>query len=311
MGNAEHSADRRAPRGPDPDGDLRRYTATALRSAGEVIVGYSTSFAWACRTLPVRQRRDVGAVYAMVRVADEVVDGTAAAAGATTGQATALLDDYERRCEEAMDTGFSTDLALHAFADVARRHGITRELTAPFFQSMRADLRQDRHGEESLAAYIHGSAEVVGLMCLRIFCSLPGTSAHTEADREMLRACAVRLGAAFQKVNFLRDLGADQQGLGRVYLTGTGPRELTEERKQELVAEIAEDLHAARPGIDRLDRRVGRAVLAAHGIFAELNRRIGATPAAELRGRRVRVPGPVKAAILARSVGSSGRRGRP
>ncbi|XNY99854.1 phytoene/squalene synthase family protein [Micrococcus luteus] len=309
MDSTHEVVDGRAALGTDPEGDLRRYTATALRSAGEVITGYSTSFSWACRTLPVRQRRDIGAVYAMVRVADEVVDGTAAAAGATTRQAAALLDDYERRCEEAMGTGFSTDLVLHAFADVARRHGITRELTAPFFRSMRADLRLDRHGEESLADYIHGSAEVVGLMCLQVFCSLPGTRVHTEEDRELLRASAMRLGAAFQKVNFLRDLGADQQGLGRVYLTGTGPRELSEARKRELVAEVAADLDAARPGIDRLDRRVGRAVLAAHGIFAELNRRIGATPAAELHSRRVRVPAPVKAAILARAVGPVGRQG--
>lgn len=310
MGSSDPSTEVRAPRGPDPEGDLRRYTDTALRAAGMVIVGYSTSFSWACRTLPVRQRRDIGAVYAMVRVADEVVDGTAVAAGATKRQAAALLDEYERRCEEAMGTGFSTDLVLHAFADVARRHGITRELTAPFFRSMRADLRQDRHGEESLAAYIHGSAEVVGLMCLRIFCSLPGTRADTAADRALLQDCAVRLGAAFQKVNFLRDLGADQEGLGRVYLAGTGPQELTEERKRQLVAEIDADLEAARPGIDRLDRRVGRAVLAAHGIFAELNRRIGATPAVRLRSRRVRVPGPVKAAILARALGSTGWGGR-
>ncbi|MGC5049124.1 phytoene/squalene synthase family protein [Micrococcus porci] len=295
--------------------DLELYTATALRVAGEVIGRYSTSFSWACRVLPPDARRDIAAIYAMVRVADEVVDGAAEEAGLPSARVSAALDAYERACEDALDTGFSTDLVLHAFADVSRRHGITAELTRPFFVSMRADLTVAEHGEDSLAAYIHGSAEVVGLMCLQVFLSMDGTRADGPADRAALRAAASRLGAAFQKVNFLRDLAADHDALGRTYFSGAAPEALTEERKAELLADLDADLDAALPGILALDPRAARAVLLAHGLFAELSRRLAATPAAELARRRVRVPDPVKARIAVRVLAASpagiGRRGRP
>lgn len=289
-----------APPAPPVPADAPLYTRTARAAAGRVIGRYSTSFSWACRTLPREARRDVEAIYAMVRVADEAVDGVAQAAGLDPQRVRAALDDYERACEAAMASGFSTDLVLHAFGDVARRHGITPELTRPFFASMRADLGVSEHGAESLAAYIHGSAEVVGLMCLQVFLSLPGTRARTPAEREAIRAQAARLGAAFQKVNFLRDLAADHDGLGRTYLPGAAPDELTEARKAELVAEVRADLAAALPGIRALDPRAGRAVALAHGLFTALADRIEATPAAELARRRVRVPDAQKARIAAR-----------
>ena len=288
-----------------PTTGLDLFTRTAHAAARTVIGRYSTSFSWACRTLPAQARGDLAAIYAMVRVADEIVDGPAAAAGLEPAQVRAALDAYETACEDAMATGFSADLVLHAFADVARRHGITPELTAPFFASMRADLETREHGEHSLAEYIHGSAEVVGLMCLRVFASLPGTRADTPAEQEELRAAASRLGAAFQKVNFLRDLAADHDGLGRTYFADARPGTLTEERKAELLADLWADLDAALPGIHALDPRAGRAVLLAHGLFAELAWRIAAVPAAELAERRVRVPDAVKARIALRVLAGS------
>lgn len=291
------------------------YTRTARAAAGRVIRRYSTSFSWACRVLPRVQRQDIETIYAMVRVADEVVDGVAEAAGLDPARVGAALDAYEAACEDAMATGFSTDLVLHAFADVCLRHGITPALTRPFFASMRADLSVAEHGEDSLAQYIHGSAEVVGLMCLQVFLSLDGTRAHTPAERQALCAAASRLGAAFQKVNFLRDLAADHDMLGRTYFAGAAPDELTEERKTELLADLDADLDAALPGILALDPRAGRAVLLAHGLFAELARRIEATSAADLAHRRVSVPARAKAAIAARVLAASplgiGRHGRP
>ena len=284
------------------------YTRTAHAAAAQVIRRYSTSFSWACRTLPRQARQDVATIYAMVRVADEVVDGVAVAAGLDEAGIRAVLDDYERACESAMASGFATDPVLHAFADVARRHGITPELTRPFFASMRADLGIREHGAESLDAYIHGSAEVVGLMCLQVFLSLPGTRVRTPGERQELRAQASRLGAAFQKVNFLRDLAADHHELGRTYLPGAAPDVLTEARKAELVAEVRADLDAALPGIRALDPGAGRAVALAHGLFAALADRIEATPAAELAHRRVRVPDRQKARIAARVL-ARGRRG--
>ena len=271
---------------------LRLYTGTALTASGRVIGEYSTSFSLACRTLPGPVRRDIAGIYALVRVADEVVDGTARAAGLDAAQVRAALDDYEAAVDRALDTGFATDLVVHGFADVARRHGFGRELTAPFFASMRADLEVAEHDGASLESYIYGSAEVVGLMCLAVFMDMPGTLADTPAQRELLTDCARRLGAAFQKVNFLRDLGAD-------------PEHLTEAQKTELLADLTADLDAAVPGILALDRRARRAVAMAHGLFGELARRIERVPAHELTRRRISVPTAVKLRIAARSLSNT------
>lgn len=276
---------------------LDLYTRTASAAAGQVISRYSTSFALACRTLPRRTRADIANIYALVRVADEVVDGTATAAGLDPTPVRQALDELEAEVEQSLATGFSTNLVVHAFADAARRHGIGTELTGPFFASMRADLEVSAHDRDSLDTYIYGSAEVVGLMCLQVFFALPGTRVDTPADREMLSECARRLGAAFQKVNFLRDLGADQDQLGRTYLPGSDQRVLDGPTKDRLVADLQADLDAAVPGIQALDRRARRAVQLAHRLFGELARRIDAVPAEQLVRERISVPGVVKARL--------------
>lgn len=288
-----------------PLASLRLYTATALAASGSVIGRYSTSFSLACRTLPPAVRRDIAGIYALVRVADEVVDGTAGAAGLEAARVRTALDGYEAAVNSALATGFATDLVIHGFADVARRHGFGRELTEPFFASMRADLHVAEHDGASLESYIYGSAEVVGLMCLEVFMDMPGTRAQTPEQRDMLRATARRLGAAFQKVNFLRDLGADHDQLGRTYFPGADPAHLDEGQKSHLLADLNADLDAAMPGILALDRRARRAVLIAHGLFAELSRRIERVPARELTRQRISVPTAVKLRIAARSLSDS------
>ena len=288
-----------------PLASLRLYTATALAASGSVIGRYSTSFSLACRTLPPAVRRDIAGIYALVRVADEVVDGTAGAAGLEAARVRTALDEYEAAVNSALATGFATDLVIHGFADVARRHGFGRELTEPFFASMRADLDVAEHDGASLESYIYGSAEVVGLMCLEVFMDMPGTRANTPEQRDMLRATARRLGAAFQKVNFLRDLGADHDQLGRTYFPGADPAHLDEDQKSHLLADLNADLDAAMPGILALDRRARRAVLIAHGLFAELSRRIERVPARELTRQRISVPTAVKLRIAARSLSDS------
>ncbi|WP_270239905.1 phytoene/squalene synthase family protein [Kocuria marina] len=285
-----------------PLASLRLYTATALAASGSVIGRYSTSFSLACRTLPPAVRRDIAGIYALVRVADEVVDGAAGAAGLEAARVRTALDGYEAAVNSALATGFATDLVIHGFADVARRHGFGRELTEPFFASMRADLDVAEHDGASLESYIYGSAEVVGLMCLEVFMDMPGTRADTPEQRDMLRATARRLGAAFQKVNFLRDLGADHDQLGRTYFPGADPAHLDETQKAQLLADLNADLDAAMPGILALDRRARRAVLIAHGLFAELSRRIERVPAGDLTRQRISVPTAVKLRIAARSL---------
>ena len=182
------------------------YDRVAEETASIVIRRYSTSFGLAARLLEPRVRQHIENIYALVRLADEIVDGEAASAGLSAVDAARILNELERETEFAMDRGYSANLIVHAFGLAARETGFNRSLTAPFFDSMRADLSATEHDQESFDAYVYGSAEVVGLMCLCAF--LQGT-ARTPEETAELEAGARALGAAFQKVNFLRDLSAD------------------------------------------------------------------------------------------------------
>lgn len=292
---------RRTPTAPTARDRLDRVAAA---SAAQVISGYSTSFGWATRLLDQPDRTHVRVVYALVRVADEIVDDPDPTW--PREERAVALDRLHAEVGEATRTGRGGgNLVVHAFATTARRYGIGPELVDPFFDSMRADLEVTVHDAASLARYVHGSAEVVGLMCLRVFTGDQGRDADILYSR--LRDGAVRLGAAFQKVNFLRDLAADHDGLGRTYLLGSDPDALTDARRDGLCDDIDRDLAAAAVAIRQLPDGSRRAVAAAHGLFAELNARLRATPAATLGTTRVRVPDVVKARIVARAVLTGGR----
>lgn len=278
------------------------YDQAAQESAAVVIRRYSTSFGWAARLLAPAVRRHVRNIYALVRVADEVVDGPFPAehrAGA--------LDTLEREVRAALADGCSTNLVVHAFALTARQSGIDLTLVEPFFASMRADLDTAAHTAQSFETYVYGSAEVVGLMCLRVFL-LDVAPGRRERAWERLSPGARRLGAAFQKVNFLRDLAADYDDLGRSYFPGVAVEDLTDAHRDALLDDIDADLHAAAVVIPALPRSSRRAVRAAHDLFAELSRVLRETPAQELRNRRVRVSGPRKFKVLASGLLATGAR---
>lgn len=274
-------------------GRLGLYDAVADETASIVIRRYSTSFGLASRLLDGPTRRHIENIYALVRVADEIVDGPATDAGLDTLAAGRQLNELERETERALASGFSANLVVHAFARSARATGFGSELTAPFFASMRADLTETVHTPESFATYVYGSAEVVGLMCLRAFL------VKTPERYDELVPGARALGAAFQKVNFLRDLAADFDTLGRSYFPGVDVENFDEETKVRLVDDIDADLALAASVIPRLPGGSRRAVALACGLFGELNRRLRATPAATLRTTRIRVPDPVKLRIAA------------
>lgn len=283
---------------------LALYTSTARTSSARVIGAYSTSFGLASRLLPRRVRAGIADVYALVRVADEVVDGPATEAGMDAAETRALLDALETETLRAMEHGFSANLVVHAFAATAREAGIERALVTDFFESMRTDIAPpEAFDDAAYRRYIHGSAEVVGEMCLRVFAlERPGpVSAQTEEG-------ARRLGAAFQKVNFLRDLADDCDRLGRSYLPGAAEGCFGEEQKDAVVADIRADLAAARRAIPALPPRAQRATTAAAALFEQLNERLAATPAVEIRRRRISVPTIVKARIILAAV--LGRRRR-
>lgn len=268
---------------------MSRYDDVARETASIVIRRYSTSFGLASRLLGPDVRQHVENIYALVRVADEVVDG-----GADIDETAArrALDDLQRETDDAVATGFSTNLVVHAFALTARETGFDRELTAPFFESMRMDLQQKVHDEASFQRYVYGSAEVVGLMCLRAF-----LREAPAGEYERLAPGARALGAAFQKVNFLRDLAADYEALGRSYFPGVDVATFDEATKLRLLDDIDADLAVSAAVVPQLPRSSRRAVALAQSLFAELSRRLRATPADQLVRARVRVPDPVKARL--------------
>jgi 15-cis-phytoene synthase len=270
------------------------YDRVAEETASVVIGRYSTSFGLASRLLEPRVRQHIENIYALVRLADEIVDGEAAAAGLSPLDAARILDELETETEFAMDRGYSSNLIVHAFGLTARETGFDAGLTKPFFESMRADLSETEHDQASFDAYVYGSAEVVGLMCLRAF--LQGTE-HTTAETNELETGARALGAAFQKVNFLRDLSADFRDLGRSYFPGVKVDSFTETDKIRLLDDIDADLRTSARVIPQLPAGSRRAVSLAQSLFADLARRLRATPAERLVSTRVRVPNPVKLRI--------------
>jgi len=272
------------------------YDRVAEETASVVIRRYSTSFGLAAKLLGPGVRQHVENIYALVRVADEIVDGAAVESGLDTVGAARQLNELERETEAAIAEGFSSNLVVHAFALTARETGFGAEYTAPFFESMRTDLTATEHDRESFDAYVYGSAEVVGLMCLRAF--LQGAPL-TDAENERFVTGARALGAAFQKVNFLRDLAADFETLGRSYFPGVSVDSFTEEDKIRLLDDIDDDLRLSATVIPDLPASSRKAVALAQGLFAELSVRLRATPADELRRVRIRVPNPVKLRIAA------------
>jgi phytoene/squalene synthetase len=287
--------------------DLTTYNAAAQASSGVIIGEYSTSFGLAARLLEPRMRGQVRAIYALVRIADELVDGAAADAGLSIAAQRELLDDLETETLAAIGRGYSTNLVVHAFALTARETGIDASLVAPFFASMRRDLDTDPFTDETLATYIYGSAEVVGLMCLRSF--LLDTS-PSDAEMAYLNAGARRLGAAFQKINFLRDLADDYETLGRSYFPGLDPAAMTEADKDRILADIDADLSAASLALPLLPVGCRSAVRAAHDLFARLARRLRNTPCTELCTTRVRVPDSEKLLLAAGVLLGRGARNR-
>lgn len=283
--------------------DIDQYNEAARASSATVIGAYSTSFGLATRLLapPVRSR--VRTVYALVRIADEIVDGAASGAGLDVAAQRELLDDLELETENASRRGYSTNLVVHAFATTARLVGIDARLTAPFFASMRRDLDPAPFDAQGVAEYIYGSAEVIGLMCLRCFLHETPRSA---GELAVLEDGARSLGAAFQKINFLRDLACDRDTLGRNYFPGVDVVEMTDADKNAILDDIDADLAAAERVLPMLPADSRRAVTLAHQLFRRLSTRLRATPAQQLLRARVRVPDAEKLVIAVTAALGSG-----
>ena len=278
------------------------YDSVSEDSAASVIRRYSSSFGLASRLLAEPVRTQVRNIYALVRVADEIVDNPDPSLG--RDERATMLTWLQEDARQALRSGYSGNLVVHAFARTAARCGIGEDLIDPFFASMRSDLDTTVHTRESFDRYVYGSAEVVGLMCLRAFLTDGGVAAPGDRSPvyNALAPGARSLGAAFQKLNFLRDLAMDRDALGRCYFPGLDLDDFRDADRDRILDDIAVDLARAAAVIPELPASSRRAVRLAHAVFAELATRLQATPAATIRLHRVRVPDAVKVRLLAGAV---------
>ena len=285
---------------PQPS-SLELYTQAAEHSSNSVIASYSTSFGVATKLLAPKIRQHVRNIYALVRVADEIVDGAAAEAKARGGsvEPSLALDQLEAEVYKTLRSQFSTNLVVHAFAKTANETGFAKAIIEPFFASMRMDLWPQKQNPESFKRYVYGSAEVVGLMCLHAFVK---ESDFSSEDYKQIVKSARALGAAFQKVNFLRDLSADFEKLGRSYFPDVNPATFNESQKTALLADIRSDLSTSSQALKFLPRSSRRAVSAAQMLFTELANRIEKTPAEQMLRARISVPNSTKLFLVLKAL---------
>ncbi len=250
---------------------------------------YSTSFSSAIKLLHKDLRTPIYNIYGFVRFADEIVD--------TFHQydKEQLLAEFKTETYAAIKRGISLNPVLHSFQLTVNKYNIDINLVEAFFKSMEWDLSKDRYDANGYAAYIYGSAEVVGLMCLYVFCE------GDTAMFEKLKPGAQSLGAAFQKVNFLRDVKADYQQLNRTYFPNTDFKNFTPQMKQQIEADIAADFAKAHQAILNLPAKAKFGVYVAYKYYLSLFKKIQRVQPAQIMEQRIRIPDFYKAVILAKA----------
>lgn len=267
---------------------MELYDAAARQAARQLTLRYSTSFGTASRLFGSTIRDDIYAIYGLVRIADEIVDSYRGA------DAEQILRQLKAETYEALSRGYSANIIVHAFARTAQRFAIGRDLLEPFFASMAMDLRPRQYSQADYNRYIHGSAEVVGLMCLRVFTG----GARGDDDYHALQAGAQALGAAYQKINFLRDLAHDRDVLGRIYFPELKSGRLNETSKRLIIQDIQTDMTTARQYIGRLSPDARAAVATSYRYYDALLAKLRSLPADVIDRYRVRVSNTQKLRIL-------------
>jgi len=256
-----------------------------------VTTTYSTSFSKAVSNLHPDIRNAVYSIYGFVRLADEIVD--------TFHQfdKEKLLDKFEADYYDSLHNGISLNPVLHSFSLTVRKYDIPDELIRAFLKSMKIDLEKTEHKtERETKEYIYGSAEVVGLMCLKVFVNGDENLYHE------LMGPAKMLGSAFQKVNFLRDLKNDTEILNRYYFHIHAGNEFTEEVKNELIVEIGSEFDSAMHGLRKLPANSRLAVLIAFYYYKRLLFKLKRTPASAIMKKRIRVSDPFKLWLLLKAI---------
>ncbi|GAA4321448.1 phytoene/squalene synthase family protein [Flaviaesturariibacter amylovorans] len=254
-----------------------------------VTLNYSTSFSSAIKLLHADLRRPIFNIYGFVRLADEIVDTFHG------HDKVRLLAQCKEDTFAAIRDGISLNPILNAFQQTVNRYGIGHDLIEAFFKSMESDLTEHAYDRQGYEEYIYGSAEVVGLMCLYVFCN------GSQEQYASLRGSAKALGAAFQKVNFLRDIKADNEALSRMYFPGCDFHRFTENDKLQIEEDIERDFAAAYEGILGLPIKARFGVYVAYKYYYSLFRKIKGIEPARILEQRVRIPNYYKAYIVLRA----------
>jgi len=257
---------------------MQLFDDVCVECSAHITKRYSTSFSSGIRVFAEKFRNPIYAIYGFVRFADEIVDTF------HDHDKRALLDRFTAETYQAIEEGISLNPVLHSFQAVVRKYNIERELIAAFLKSMAMDLEHHDYEQSLYEEYIYGSAEVVGLMCLRVFCE------GDAAEYDRLKAPAKSLGAAFQKINFLRDMRSDYDDRGRVYFPGIDFSKFTEREKVEIEKDIKKDFDHALTGIEELPEGSRLGVYLAYKYYLNLYKKIKKSTPAKVKSERIRVP---------------------
>jgi len=250
---------------------------------------YSTSFSSAIRLLHKDLRTPIFNIYGFVRFADEIVDTF------HDYDKKALLEQFRKETYEAIERGISCNPILNSFQCTVNKYNISQDLIEAFFQSMAMDLCKQEYQKEEFNEYIYGSAEVVGLMCLYVFCE------GRKDTYEQLKSSARSLGAAFQKVNFLRDIRSDYLGLSRVYFPGCDFKNFTEVAKRQIEWDIHNDFYEAYKGVIKLPLKARFGVYVAYKYYLSLFKKIKKMKPSLVLEQRIRIPNYSKLMIILRA----------
>ena len=251
---------------------------------------YSTSFSLATKMLPKKIRQHIYNIYGFVRFADEIVDSF------HDYNKEILFKDFSSDLEKSLKNKIHLNPILNSFQATYHKFNIDKDLVDSFMSSMKKDLYKTKYmSNQEYEDYIYGSADVVGLMCLKVF-----VNGNTKKYEE-LKSFAMRLGSAFQKVNFLRDLKDDFEVLNRTYFPNTDLNQLDEESKIKIIGEIEEDFKEGLNGIKKLPIEAKFGVFMAYRYYSQLLKKLKKTPALDIKNTRIRVPNYKKIELLTRS----------
>jgi phytoene/squalene synthetase len=262
------------------------YDTLSAKICKTITRKYSTSFSLGIYLLHRTLHKPIYAIYGFVRLADEIVDSFHGF------DKQHLLDKFEQDTYAAIDSGISLNPVLNSFQETVHRFHIETWLIDTFLQSMRMDLNKQQYDQNAFKKYILGSAEVVGLMCLKVF-------VHAEPSTyDQLKDAAQALGSAFQKVNFLRDMQADYHQLGRSYFPDLDVQQIGILDKRIIEQSIERDFQKAEAGIRKLPRKARLGVFTAYIYYLKLFRKIKSTPVEKMLEKRIRIPNYKKLLLL-------------